>query len=56
MSELRGRLTFVEKVNTKLKRTLKTRNRCKVKLKKKHIGKLKLQMAVSAAASYQIFN
>lgn len=35
MSELRGRLTFPEEVNTKLKQTLETGNRCKVKYKKK---------------------
>lgn len=34
MSELGGRLTSAEEVNTKLKQTLETRNRCKVKLKK----------------------
>lgn len=33
---LRGRLTFAEEVNTKLKQTLDIRNRCKVKLKNIH--------------------
>lgn len=34
-SELGGVFTFVEKMNTKLKQTLKTGNRCKIKTKQK---------------------
>lgn len=57
MSELRGRPTFAEEVNTKLQQTLEDRNRCKVKFKKSpHKSKLKFQMTAAAVASYQISN
>lgn len=56
--QLRGRLTFAEEGNTKLKQILDIRNRYKVKLKKKKStkNKLKFQMTAAAAASYQILN